>query len=198
VLLLRSATFSPVLLPDGPLTSPDAHAPPAFLPSAIARFRQHKQLGDGALAQCSDADLVWCPADDANSIATIVRHMRGNMLSRWTDFLTSDGEKPWRHRDTEFEDVSTATTADILAWWEEGWACLFAALEPLREDDLARTITIRNEPHTVLDAIHRQLAHYAYHTGQIVLLARIRRGAEWTTLSVPRGGSAAFNKKMGL
>ena len=142
--------------------------------------------------QLTDEELFWQQNAETNSVATIVKHLWGNMRSRWTDFLTTDGEKAWRDREAEFDnDVRTRET--MLALWEEGWACLFSALDALTDDDLGRIIHIRNEGHTVQEALHRQLAHYAYHVGQIVLLARAFTGSAWTSLSIPRGKSTDFN-----
>jgi hypothetical protein len=156
-------------------------------------FTYYKQLGDRAMAQVSDADLHRTLVSDGNSIAIVAQHMAGNMRSRFTDFLTSDGEKPWRDRDGEFVDAERDRTA-LLADWENGWSCLLSAIAPLTEQDMSRVVYIRNEGHTVEEALHRQLAHYAYHVGQIVLLARSFAGDAWTSLSIPRNGSAAFNK----
>lgn len=158
----------------------------------IKLFTYYKQLGDKAMAQVADADLHRVLVNEGNSIAIIVRHMAGNMRSRFTDFLTSDGEKPWRDRDSEFEDAGQ-DRATLLQDWESGWACFFAAVEPLTEADLSRTVYIRNEGHTVEEALHRQMAHYAYHVGQIVLLARAFAGDGWSSLSIPRKASKQFN-----
>lgn len=156
-------------------------------------FRQYQQLGEKAMAQVADADLGRVQGLGGNSISVLVQHMAGNMRSRFTDFLTTDGEKPWRHRDREFEGAHASREA-LLADWEDGWRVFFAAVDPLTESDLARTVTIRSEQHTVEEALLRQLAHYSYHVGQIVLLARGFVGEErWTSLSIPRGGSEAFN-----
>jgi uncharacterized damage-inducible protein DinB len=152
-------------------------------------LRRTKRLGDGALSQLDEADWHARPDEESNSIAILVQHLHGNMLSRWTDFLTADGEKPTRARDAEFEPQGLSAK-DILARWEEGWRVCLGAIEPLTEADLARTVRIRGEPLTVLDAILRQVSHYAYHVGQIVLLARARRGASWKSLSIPKGKSA--------
>lgn len=160
-------------------------------------FRAQKKLGDGALAQLEDADVQVRVDPGSNSIAVIVKHLRGNMLSRWTEFLTEDGEKATRRRDEEFE-VGRASLAEVLAWWEEGWGVALEAIDALRPDDLGRTVTIRGEPHSVPKALLRQLTHIAYHVGQIVLLAKHVRGELWTTLSIPRGGSAAFNLGKGF
>jgi hypothetical protein len=155
-------------------------------------YRYYKKLGERAMAQTPDAGLFTELDRESNSIAIIVKHLAGNMRSRWTDFLTSDGEKPDRNRDTEFE-LPPATREEVMALWEKGWGIVFAALDPLTDADLARTVTIRGEPHSVMQAIHRQAAHYAYHVGQIVYLARHFAGDKWQSLTVPRGKSVAFN-----
>ena len=162
-----------------------------------ALFAHYKDLAERALSQVSDKDLHRAIGEDGNSIAVIMRHIAGNMRSRFTDFLTSDGEKPWRDREGEFAETPVGR-AELLAEWNAGWACFFKAVEPLREADMQRTVLIRNEEHTVMDALHRQLAHYAYHVGQVVLLARSFVGAEWRSLSIPRGGTADFNRKHGI
>jgi hypothetical protein len=167
-----------------------------YLDEARRQFRGHKRLGEGAIAQLSDEQLFVTLDPESNSVAIVVKHLAGNMRSRFTDFLTSDGEKPDRHRDQEFELSAHTTRAEIMQCWEQGWACVFAALDSLTPDDVLRTVTIRHEPHTVLQAINRQLAHYAYHVGQIVFLAKHLRSAGWKTLSVPRGQSEEFNRKM--
>jgi Protein of unknown function (DUF1572) len=169
-----------------------------FLEDSIKMFRQYKKLAEKAIAQLPDPDrdLFFTPDKESNSIAVTMKHMAGNMRSRWRDFLTSDGEKPDRNRDSEFEIAGTEDREAILRIWEEGWAYVFNALEPLKPEDLARTVMIRHEPHTVLQAINRQLAHYPYHVGQIVYLARHIAEKNWTSLTVPRGQSDAFNAKM--
>lgn len=144
------------------------------------------------MAQVPDHALLTVLDPQSNSIAMIVKHLAGNMRSRWTDFLTSDGEKPNRNRDSEFVDPP-ATRADLLAMWDSGWKCLFSALESLTDSDLSRTVLIRTEPHSVLQAINRQIAHYSYHVGQIVFLARHFAGGPWTSLTIPRGRSSSFN-----
>jgi hypothetical protein len=159
----------------------------SYLEDSIALFAYYKKLADQQLFEAIDGE--------ANSIAIIVKHMTGNMLSRWTDFLTTDGEKPTRNRDSEFEEPP-ATRATLLATWEAGWSRLFSALQPLTDADLTRTITIRGEAHSVMQAINRQLAHYPHHIGQIVLLAKHFAGDRWQSLSVPRRGSAEFNRKV--
>lgn len=167
----------------------------SYLDDARAIFRHSKKLADAAIAQVSDADLTRTLDPEMNSIAIVMKHMAGNMVSRWTDFLTSDGEKTNRNRDSEFEEPP-ATRAELLAVWERGWDCLFHALDPLAEADLARTVTIRGEAHSVTQAINRQVAHLSYHTGQIVLLAKHFQSATWKPLTVPRGQSQQFNEKV--
>ncbi len=155
-------------------------------------FVYYKDLGEKALAQVREEDLHRAIGEDGNSIAVIMRHIAGNARSRFTDFLTSDGEKPWRDREVEFMD-DHATRIALLAEWDTGWACLLGVLDGLTDADLGRVVYIRNEGHTVEEALHRQLAHYAYHVGQMVLLARAFVGSGWVSLSIPRGKSAAFN-----
>jgi hypothetical protein len=167
----------------------------SYLEDAISLFTYYKKLAERAMDQVADADLFTAIDGEANSIAVIVKHMAGNMRSRWTNFLSTDGEKPGRDRDSEFENPS-ATRAELLALWESGWDCLFSALRPLTDADLPRTITIRGEAHSVMQAINRQLAHYPHHIGQIVLLAKHFAGDGWQSLSVPRRGSAEFNRKV--
>lgn len=156
-----------------------------FLHDSIARFEGIKLLGDKALAQATDDDLFWSPHEESNSIAIIVQHVSGNMKSRWSDFWQSDGEKAGRNRDAEFE-TQARTREELLELWEQGWGIMFGTLRSLRPDDLERTVTIRGEAHTALQAIHRQVAHYAYHVGQMVHMAKQRRGTSWQTLSIPR------------
>ncbi len=167
----------------------------SYLADSLAVFRYCKQLAEKAMAQVRDEQLLVAPDSESNSIAVMVKHMAGNMRSRWTGFPEVDGEKPYRHRDTEFQAPPT-TRAALLALWEEGWRCLFTALEPLTEADLTRVTTIRGERHSVMQAINRQVAHYAYHCGQIVFLARQMRGPGWQSLSVPRGQSEQFNRRV--
>ncbi|MBD0325201.1 MAG: DUF1572 family protein [Pyrinomonadaceae bacterium] len=164
-----------------------------YLDDAIATFRDYKELAEKAFAQTSDEEFFQALDEEANSIAVIIKHISGNMLSRWTDFLTTDGEKPSRHRDMEFVITPETSKADLLAEWERGWSCLFGALEPLRPEDFGTKIFIRGEKHSVVEAINRQLTHYAYHIGQIVFLAKHFRSAEWKSLSIPRNKSAEFN-----
>ena len=167
----------------------------SYVDDAKAIFRQYQKIAESALAQVSDEHLQTVLDPEMNSIAIIVKHMSGNMCSRWTDFLTSDGEKPTRNRDCEFE-APPADRAGVMALWEQGWSCLFAALDPLTDDDLARTITIRGEAHSVMQAINRQVAHYSYHCGQIVLLAKHFQSVGWKSLSVPRKKSEEFNRRV--
>lgn len=167
----------------------------SYTEDARAVFRHYKKLGEAAMAQVADEDLTRTLDPEMNSIAVIVKHVAGNMLSRWTDFLTTDGEKPTRNRDAEFEEPP-ATRAEVTALWERGWACLFSALEPLSDADLARTITIRGERHSVMQAINRQVAHYSYHCGQIVMIAKHFQSSNWKTLSVARRQSAEFNRRV--
>ncbi|MFP5208824.1 MAG: DUF1572 family protein [Acidobacteriota bacterium] len=164
----------------------------SYVEDARSLFRMYKRLGDGALEQVSDDQLFATLDAEANSIAIVVKHMAGNMRSRFTDFLTTDGEKPDRNRDREFVDPAENRSA-LLADWESGWRCVFAAIDALTEADMVRTVTIRGERHSVMQAIHRQIAHYAYHVGQIVLLAKHSAGKKWSSLSVPRNRSAEFN-----
>jgi hypothetical protein len=163
----------------------------SYVKDSIDLFRYYKKLGDKAIAQCPDNGLFAALDPESNSIAILVKHLAGNMRSRWTDFLTSDGEKPDRHRDTEFE-APPQTRAELEPMWERGWKILFDALGQLTDTDLARTVTIRTEPHSVMQAINRQVAHYSHHVGQIVFLAKHFAGPDWKTLSVPRGKSQQF------
>jgi hypothetical protein len=170
----------------------------SYLQDSIGLFRYYKKLGDRAMAQCPDEALFLTLDAESNSIAIIVKHMAGNMRSRWLDFLTTDGEKPDRNRDTEFE-TPPATRAQLMEQWERGWKYVFDALEPLTEADLTRTVTIRTEPHSVMQAINRQVAHYAHHVGQILFLAKhltYTKTGKWESLSVPRGKSADMNAKV--
>jgi hypothetical protein len=167
----------------------------SYLEDSLELLRYYKKLADRAMDQVTEEQLYETLDGEANSIAVIVKHMAGNMRSRWTDFLTSDGEKPDRDRDSEFVDPP-ATRAALLQIWEDGWARVFAALEPLSDADMGRTITIRGEAHSVMQAINRQLGHYANHIGQIVLLAKHFARDRWQTLSVPKNKSAEFNKKV--
>lgn len=166
----------------------------SYIEDSLAVFRYYRSLADRAMDQVQDADLFASIDKESNSIAIIVKHMAGNMRSRWTDFLTTDGEKADRNRDAEFEDPPN-TRAALKKVWEEGWSFLFGALEPLAESDLNRPVTIRGEKHSVMQAINRQIAHYSYHCGQIVFLAKHFGADKWTALTVPRGKSAEFNEK---
>lgn len=165
-----------------------------YLKDSLASFRAYQKLAEKALSQLQDEELFVAIDAESNSVAVIMKHITGNMLSRWTDFLTSDGEKPNRQRDMEFVIEPQTTKAEVLAYWEQGWKCLFAAVEPLQPDDCGRHVMIRGEDHTVVQAINRQMTHYAYHIGQIVFLAKHFRSAEWKSLSIPRNRSAEFNK----
>ncbi|MDI9366377.1 MAG: DUF1572 family protein [Flavobacterium sp.] len=167
-----------------------------FLKDAIKRFKYYKALGDKTFAQLNDADVLFQPSPDSNSIAIIVQHLYGNMLSRWTNFLTEDGEKEWRKRDGEFEAI-TLSKADVLSFWSTGWDCLLKTLESLTEADLEKTITIRSEPLQVYDAILRQLAHYPYHVGQIVTIGKMLKDESFATLSIAKNKSKDFNDSMG-
>jgi len=164
----------------------------SYLQDSLAVFHYYKKLGENAIAQCPDEGLFQALDAESNSIAIIVKHLAGNMRSRWTDFLTSDGEKPDRNRDSEFESPAT-TREELLKQWEAGWGQVFSALEPLNDADITRTITIRTEPHSVMQAINRQIAHYSYHVGQIVFLAKHFAADDWTALTIPRKRSADFN-----
>ena len=170
----------------------------SYLKDSIGLFHYYKKLGERAMTQCSDEGLFVALDAESNSIAILVKHLAGNMRSRFTDFLISDGEKPDRNRDTEFENPPQ-TRAELMALWDRGWKCVFDALEPLTDADMDRTVTIRKEPHSVMQAISRQLAHYAHHIGQILFLAKhltVQATGKWQSLSVPRGGSAALNAKV--
>lgn len=167
----------------------------SFLDDSVQLLRYYKGLGERAMAQIRDEDFVTTLDGEMNSIALIVKHMVGNMRSRWTDFLTTDGEKPDRNRDSEFEEPPQGREA-VLALWEEGWSIVFKALAELKDEDLAKTVTIRGEAHSVMQAINRQLAHYPHHVGQIVMLAKHFAHDHWKSLSVPRKQSAAFNEKV--
>jgi hypothetical protein len=163
-----------------------------YLSDAILSFRNYKELAEKAMAQISDDEFFRSIDAESNSIAVIVKHIAGNLRSRWTDFLTSDGEKPDRFRDTEFEMIGD-TRESLMQFWESGWQKLFGAIEPLTVEDFGKIVTIRGEPHTIAEAINRQLTHYAMHIGQIVFLAKHLRSAHWKTLSVPKNKSAEFN-----
>ena len=182
---------------------PDAYNEPmalefttSHLKDSLSLFHYYKALAEKAMAQVKDEELLFASDEESNSIAIIVKHMAGNMRSRWTDFLTADGEKPDRNRDSEFEDAPQ-NREELMRVWEDGWDHVFNALGPLNDLQLADTVKIRGEAHSVLQAINRQVGHYAYHVGQIVLLAKQRRSGDWTSLSVPRRGSSDFNRRVG-
>ncbi|WP_225871382.1 DUF1572 domain-containing protein [Pedobacter cryotolerans] len=163
-----------------------------YLASIKKQFEYYKMLGDQTFAQLNDEQLFNQINEESNSVATIVKHMWGNMLSRWTGFLTTDGEKNWRQRDAEFENDITSRQ-ELLTKWNEGWQCLFEAIDSLKNEDLTKEIYIRNQGHTVIEAINRQLAHYPYHVGQIVFLGKIFCSTQWKSLSIPKGNSKSFN-----
>lgn len=162
-----------------------------FLKDSIKRFTYYKELGDNTFAQLEDKDFFYQPNEESNTIAVIIQHLYGNMLSRWTNFLSEDGEKEWRKRDAEFENTSMSRE-DLISFWNAGWDCLLKSLESLQPEDLNKTITIRTEPLLVYDAILRQLAHYPYHVGQIVYIGRMIRHSSWQSLSIPKGGSKSY------
>jgi len=166
----------------------------SYLTSAIKQFQYYKNLGDKTFEQLSFDEMQKEFAEDSNSISIIVKHLVGNMLSRWTNFLTEDGEKSWRHRDVEFEDPYKSKE-NLLNAWEKGWSCLFEAITPLTNDNLEQLVYIRNQGHTVTEAINRQLTHYAYHLGQIVFLGKLIKGNQWKSLSIPKGKSKDYNTK---
>ncbi|MES2848434.1 MAG: DUF1572 family protein [Bacteroidota bacterium] len=166
-----------------------------FLDSVIKRLSYYKESGNKTFAVLDTKDLHFTPNEESNSIAIIIQHVSGNMLSRWTDFLTSDGEKDWRNRDTEFE-TKELSKEQLIEIWEKGWDCCLAAIKNLNEDDLLKTIYIRNEGLSVVDAINRQLAHYPYHVGQIIYIAKMIKNQEWKSLSIPRKKSTDFNQEM--
>lgn len=161
----------------------------------IKRFQYYKELGDKTFGQLSDKQVLWQYNPESNSIATIVKHISGNMLSRWTNFLTEDGEKDWRNRDSEFEN-DLISKAQMIEIWEKGWTTLFEALNQISEENIHQIIYIRGEKHTVLDAVLRQLAHYPYHIGQIIYVAKMLKNEDWQTLSIARNKSADFNREM--
>ena len=165
-----------------------------YLDEARRQFLGHKRLAEGAFAQLRDEEFFVAIDGEANSIATLVKHIAGNARSRFTDFLTTDGEKPDRHRDQEFELSANTTRAEVMRWWEDGWGIVFSTIESLKPEDVERPVTVRGQPHTVLQAINRQIAHYAYHVGQIVFLAKHLRSRDWKSLSVPKGKSEEFNQ----
>jgi hypothetical protein len=164
-----------------------------FLNDALLQFQKIKALGDKTFVQLSDEDFLKTPDAETNSIAIIIKHLHGNMLSRWTDFLTTDGEKPDRNRDAEFENSPDFSKENLLKLWDDGWGVVLTTVGELQEDDVLKTVTIRGEEFTVLQAINRQLSHYSYHVGQIVFMAKLLKSADWKTLSIARGKSAEFN-----
>jgi len=163
-----------------------------YLDEIRRQFRGHKRMGDRAMEQLRDQDFFVTLDAESNSVAILVKHLAGNMRSRFTDFLTTDGEKPDRFRDQEFDLNAATTRANVMKWWEDGWSLVFATIDALKPEDVMHTVTIRNEPHTVLQAINRQVAHYAQHIGQIVFLSKHLRSSEWKTLSIPRGKSEDY------
>ena len=164
---------------------------------ALSSLRAYKKLADKAIAQIKNEEFFVTLDDESNSIAVVMKHMAGNMISRWTDFLNSDGEKPDRNRDMEFVTESTTSKDDVIAYWERGWKCVFDAIEPLTPDDFQRRVMIRGQEHTIVQAINRQLMHYSYHIGQIVFLAKHFRASDWQSLSIPRNRSGEFNQFLG-
>lgn len=165
-----------------------------YLESVHKQFQYYQQLAEKAISQLDDEDLFWQYNPESNSIAIIVNHLWGNMMSRFTDFLTTDGEKEFRQRDLEFEDV-IKTKQELMDKWQEGWACTYAALDAVNEENFDTIIYIRNQGHTITEALNRQMAHYAYHIGQIVYLGRMIKGSKWISLSIPKGESKSFNAK---
>jgi len=168
-----------------------------YLSTTIKRLRYYKQLGEKTFEQLEEQDFLYQPNTASNSIAVIIQHLHGNMLSRWTNFLTEDGEKEWRNRDSEFGNYQHSK-ANLLEIWEQGWACFLGALESLKEEDLLKTIYIRKEPLIVIDAINRQLAHYPYHVGQIVYIGRMIKDQAWKSLSIEPGKSQQYNDSEGI
>lgn len=166
----------------------------SYLSSTIKQFEYYKSLGDKTINQLSFKELQWQPSETSNTVSVVINHMVGNMVSRWTNFLTEDGEKTWRARDAEFQE-SYSNKEELLAAWENGWLCVFTAIKPLKTEDLERIIYIRNQGHTVTEAINRQLAHYAYHVGQMVFLGKLLKGNNWQSLSIPKGKSATYNQE---
>jgi hypothetical protein len=164
-----------------------------FHSDAVQSFRNYKKMAERAMDQVSDEEFFAAIDDEANSIAVLSKHLAGNLISRWTDFLTTDGEKPTRDRDGEFE-IKENSREDLMEFWEKGWKTLFDNIEPLTVEDFSKTVTIRGQAHTIVEAFNRQLSHYAYHIGQIVLLAKHFRSSEWRTLSIPKNRSAEFSK----
>ncbi len=166
-----------------------------YLNNAKFEFNRYKSLGDQTFLQLAEKDFFWQASEYDNSIAIIIKHMAGNMLSRWTNFLSEDGEKPWRHRDQEFENPPK-TKEELLHLWEKGWQCLFDALDTITESNFDHKVTIRGESHSIIEAINRQLAHYASHVGQLLLLGKMIKKQDWAPLSIPKGQSEKFNRQM--
>jgi len=166
-----------------------------YLQSMFHEFRRYKSLGDKTFAQLNDSDIHWKYSETDNSVSVIVKHLTGNMKSRFTNFLEEDGEKPWRQREAEFEDTYTSKKM-MISEWEKGWKCLFDALSFVTMQNIGQVVKIRNEEHSITEALNRQLGHYANHIGQIVMLGKMIKGEDWVSLSIPRGGTAAFNKRM--
>ncbi|MED1600395.1 DUF1572 family protein [Alkalihalophilus marmarensis] len=160
-----------------------------------ARFNNVKELGDKTIEQLSDEELLWSLNDESNSIAVIIKHVSGNMISRWTDFMTSDGEKEWRNRDEEFT-IAAYSKAELIEYWDNGWTVMLDSLKSLKEEDLLKAVYIRGEGHLVIEAIERQLSHYSYHIGQIVYIAKQIKGSEWSSLSIPKGKSEEFKSEL--
>jgi hypothetical protein len=169
-----------------------------YIQATIRRFKQYKELGDKTFAQLEEKDFHFKPNKESNSIAVIIQHVSGNMLSRFTNFLTEDGEKSWRNRDNEFGEFPGATKEQLIKAWEDGWQCLLNTLSSVTEDDLLKTIYIRSEPLLAIDAINRQLAHYPYHIGQITYIGRMIKDNQWQSLSIPRGQSQQYNQSSGI
>lgn len=165
-----------------------------FLESAIKQFEYYKILGEKTFDQLNEEDFFWKYNSESNNIATIIKHLAGNMLSRWTDFLSTDGEKEWRNREEEFEDT-IYSKQELMNMWQKGWSCLLEALQSLKEEDLKKEIFIRNQGHLVMEAINRQLAHYPYHIGQIVFIGKLLKNEDWKSLSIPKGNSGIYNEE---
>ncbi len=168
--------------------------PSNYMQSILFEFNRYKSYGDKTFEQLSEADIHWCYNQNSNSVALIVKHMVGNMLSRWTNFLIEDGEKSWRNREAEFENPYT-DKPEMIAAWEKGWHCVFEALQSVNDSNFDTSIKIRSESHTIFEAVNRQLAHYSGHVGQIVFIGKMLRGNQWQSPTIPKGGSEAFNKK---
>ena len=163
-----------------------------YLKSSKQQFEYYKQIGEKTMNQLTDEELFWKYNEASNSIAIMVKHLWGNMMSRWTNFLTSDGEKEWRKRDEEFE-MEECSRADLLKLWDEGWGCLFKALDSITDENFDSLVYIRNQGHSVPEAINRQMMHYAYHVGQLVFVGRMIKGEDWNSLSIPKGESKSYN-----